>query len=371
MPRLASADGSTGLLVALSLWTPLLLGLTVYVSHTFLVSLQVVASQAQGKCYDGRHADQPLNVAHFQVMSEQPVFKQRVEPQTVTPELLCNFPVTVYLCPSWASFKECNQDPAELPMFQRARTEGTGVFCWGVLGFYMWGSHPCEDQIWNCTTDGLCNGYQKSERLCAARLDRAAYPCFFDPDNAEVGIKDERFTYSILAGLVCVFLGLLTSACSCFLVYFATGSFYRNFDSMSDFFQQFSLLTLFCGRNARFAYVIIAAMLVIVSLEVVFFVLLLPGQSYYSLWGAPQLADPVSVQLSHVPHGAEHAVPVGFNQPSFGARVLRVFILVLQIYLGIAMIGLCIWAGFKWHSRQIGLLGPRSDRYQRIPPERD
>jgi hypothetical protein len=105
-----------------------------------------------------------------------------------------------------------------------------------------------------------------------------------------VGIKDERFTYSILAGLVCVFLGLLTSACSCFLVYFATGSFYRNFDSMSDFFQQFSLLTLFCGRNARFAYVIIAAMLVIVSLEVVFFVLLLPGQSYYSLWGAPQLA---------------------------------------------------------------------------------
>ena len=81
------------------------------------------------------------------------------------------------------------------------------------------------------------------------------------------------------------------------------------------------------------------------------------------------IEDPVSVQLSHVPHGApEHAVPLGFNQPSLGARVLRVFILVLQIYLGIAMIILCIWAGFKWHSQPIR---QRSDWYQRIPPERD
>ena len=222
-----------------------------------------------------------------QVMSQQPIFKQRVEPQTVTPELLCRFPVMVYQCPVGG---ECEPNP-QLAMFERARTEGSGVFCWGVLGFYMWDTHPCADHIWNCT-DGMCSGYQKSERLCAAKLHRQGYACFFDPDNPGVGVQEDRYTSSTALGVVCFVFLVLTSVCSCLLCYFATSAFYQRFHSLSDFarhLRQFTFRGCCCSHTARLVYGIIAGVSV-VSLELVVFLLLLPGQSYYSFWGAPQLA---------------------------------------------------------------------------------
>eukprot|EP00438_Fugacium_kawagutii_P001828 Skav203531 [mRNA] locus=scaffold687:460507:461610:- [translate_table: standard] len=267
------------------------------------------------------------------------------------------------MCPQWAdSFEDCLQDPAELPIFQRSREESTGVFCWGALGLYMWGSYPCEDPIWNCTTTGPCDGYEKSERLCTAKLHREAYPCFFDPDNVAAGIKKERYTYSIWVGLFCFFLIGLSSICSCFLAFFVRKAFYRNFNSIFDFIHQFSPRTCLCGSTARLVYLLVASVFLIVSIEILLFLFVLPGQSYYSLWGAPQLAVSKSVQFSDV-RGNEAPVPFGFNQPSFGAEVLRVFILVLQIYLAIGVMVFCLWAGFKWYRST----GSVSDRYQRVP----
>ena len=53
---------------------------------------------------------------------------QEYGPATETPELRCAFPVTV--------------------MTQRVRTESTGVYCWGVVGFWMFGESLPRDEIW-------------------------------------------------------------------------------------------------------------------------------------------------------------------------------------------------------------------------------
>ena len=179
-----------------------------YEARLFLTSLQAYQNQAQGVCLDGRSMEDQ-NSARFNVTTEALTWNQRLGPATETPELVCDFPVSVHLCPSDASIEECQTNAVNLPIYQRSRTEKTGVRCWGVLGFYMWGAHPCKDEIWHCT-DGLCNGYRKSQRLCASNLRREFYPCFFVPSSDEYRVQEERYAYPLDTGslVICLFLAL-------------------------------------------------------------------------------------------------------------------------------------------------------------------
>ena len=276
----------------LALWTTILLCVSIYISTIFLASARVVQNQAHGQCIDGDDQGD----AHLLMRSERQTLKQRTEPQAAeTPELLCDVPVTVYLCPSWATFEECDQIPKhDLQRFQRVRKERTGVFCWGTLGFYMWGSQPCGNKVWNCTLVGPCSGYQKSERLCAARLHRAVYPCFFDPSNAAVNVQEQRYRYTIWAAVLSCFLVLLTACAGSGSVYFGGRGCYQQFSSMVGNWSiretLRDMLDNVCSARARWIYLLFLLVACIIILELTFFLLLLPGQSAYSLWGAPQLA---------------------------------------------------------------------------------
>lgn len=295
-----------------------------YEARLFLTSLQAYQNQAQGVCLDGRSMEDQ-NSARFNVTTEALTWNQRLGPATETPELVCDFPVSVHLCPSDASIEECQTNAVNLPSYQRSRTEKTGVRCWGVLGFYMWGAHPCKDEIWHCT-DGLCNGYRKSQRLCASNLRREFYPCFFVPSSDEHPVQEERYAYPLDTGslVICLFLALA------FILSYFRGTFLLTLSSMK----------LVCGsiKGVGLLCVIVILAITIVLLQRAIFLLLIPGETSYSIWGSPQVADPVSFHFKDL-HGVhEKAVAAGFNDFSSLQSALRDFIWVLQVYLAVMLL---------------------------------
>ena len=271
-----------------SVWAAVLILLwwLFYEARLFRTSLQAYQNQAQGVCLDGRSMEDQ-NSARFNVTTQALTWNQRLGPATETPELVCDFPVSVHLCPRDASIEECQTNAPNLPSYQRSRDEKTGVRCWGVLGFYMWGAHPCEDEIWHCT-DGLCNGYRKSQRLCATKLRPESYPCFFDPSNDEIRVQEERYTYPLDTGSLVI--GLLLALA--FILLYFRGTFFLTLSSMKLVCGSMKFVALFC--------VIVTFAITMVLLQRAVFLLLIPGETSYSIWGSPQVADPVSVHFKNL-----------------------------------------------------------------------
>ncbi|CAJ1374361.1 unnamed protein product [Effrenium voratum] len=358
-----------GLLLWFSLiWSIVLLGFTAYVFESFLGGWLASQRQVLGKCLDGRPAGDAWSTAEFSIRPRALSFKEKWEPSTETPEINCHFPVFVYRCPSWASldsFEECKEDSTDLPMLHRARQEKTGVFCWGKLGFYMWDTHRCASDVWNCTT-GACSGYLKSERLCAAELRSEAYACWFDPVNPAVGVQTRRYEYCTWTGLLALVLAVLTTVASASSTYF--GSKLVRGLSERGFLERSRVREFICGPIPKYALLIICLIALIVFTEAVLFCLLLPGQTYYSIWGAAELPSSESLRVSDL-HGlhseAESPVSYGFNQPSFLARAARISVLVFQIYLMIALLVVSILVIIKYSARS--RTRPSNGDYLRLP----
>ncbi|CAK9109943.1 unnamed protein product [Durusdinium trenchii] len=332
------------LLYVLTLWSPMLLGFTAYESQLFLTSLSISQHQQLGKCFDGRRAGESVADAEFGLRPQELTLKEKLEPSTDLPQVLCKIPVFVYQCPTWATtFAECTEDE-ELPLWRRTRTKETGVFCWGEPGLYWFGTEPCSAKIWNCST-GACSGYLKSARLCASDLEAKAYPCYFDPTDADAGAQRNRFVYWTYTGLLSLFLGLLSTFCLCTIVYITRHTLWQLCMSGPRACAQ-----SVCSPMAKFGYLLVAICSTIIILEWVIMVLIMPGQTGYSLLGAgimPATHEGMQVKSLEPGWESEAEVPKGFNEPSFMAKFARIFMLVMQIYVGIGLLVLCIYVALK------------------------
>ncbi|CAK9030474.1 Copia protein [Durusdinium trenchii] len=146
-----------------------------------------------------------------------------------------------------------------------------------------------------------------------------------------------------------------------------------------------------CSPMAKFGYLLVAICSTIIILEWVIMVLIMPGQTGYSLLGAgimPATHEGMQVKSLEPGWESEAEVPKGFNEPSFMAKFARVtwvnrpaldvvesdskwksqskfcpacpypqvipdlgcaeiFMLVMQIYVGIGLLVLCIYVALK------------------------
>eukprot|EP00435_Cladocopium_sp_Y103_P058645 s1118_g20.t1 len=291
-----------------------LLGYLIYCQAGFFhTSLEIYRNQLEGLCLDGRNStDESLDSIHFEVISQELSRMQEYGPATETPELRCAFPVTV---------AARQKDSTDLPRYQRVRTESTGVYCWGVVGFWMFGESPCKDEIWDCSS-GRCSGYEKSQKLCNDKFKLGTYPCLFDPQNPAAGILEERATLldPIFSGIVLLLFAVI----------------------LAVFCWKTGLIGHLCGITTCFSKVkpmggfMLKALFfisILVMIQREFLIYLLPGESYYSLFGAPVLAVPSVVKFQKAAP-PETAVPVGFNLiPTWGAAIVWI-IWLLQFYLG-------------------------------------
>ena len=297
----------------------LLGGLEYYQSGSFQAALQLYANQLEGLCLDGNQTKGPAGPAvHFEVVSQQLTGLQVYTPATQTPELLCAFPVMVWPCAPG----ECDVTHVthELPAYERVRKDPTGVYCWRALGWYTFGVSPCNDEIWDCTALGKCNGYHKSERLCDSKLKLAAYPCIFDPTNPAAGIREERvtFLYPLYYGIP-LFVCLAVLAGTCWKV---------GGTVLTGLTTYYSKLKTF----ARLLLAVLVASTVLFLIQRAFLVYLVPGETSYSLHGAPQLASPSIVRFKKI---SETSVPAGLNQPPIWATAIMWIIWIVQLYLGL------------------------------------
>jgi len=99
-------------------------------------------------------------------------------------------------------------------------------------------------------------------------------------------------------------------------------------------------MKLVCGsiKGVGLLCVIVTLAITIVLLQRAIFLLLIPGETSYSIWGSPQVADPVSFHFKDL-HGVhEKAVAAGFNDFSSLQSALRDLIWGLQVYLAVMLL---------------------------------
>ncbi|CAE7259499.1 unnamed protein product [Symbiodinium natans] len=190
-----------------------------YEGYFFLAERSIHENQVIGQCFDGRPGGESREDAKFTVRpSPWNMHPRRGDPPN--PQLLCDIPVYAYECPAWASRRDCAQlHPEELQEVKLMRTQESGVFCFGSLGWFSWDQEACDADVWSCTF-GPCNGYQKSARLCAAELSSGSYLCHFDPKAPGAGVSESSFAYPRWRGLVAGALAILalgTGVPACYL----------------------------------------------------------------------------------------------------------------------------------------------------------
>jgi hypothetical protein len=75
------------------------------------------------------------------------------------------------------------------------------------------GNHKCSDKKWSCS-NGDCSAYEKTARLCAAKLRSEPYKSFTVEGEPQEGVRDEAASFPAgwLAGaLACTILATLPS----------------------------------------------------------------------------------------------------------------------------------------------------------------
>ncbi|CAE7281468.1 unnamed protein product [Symbiodinium sp. CCMP2456] len=273
-----------------------------YEGYVFFLERSTYQNQVLGLCFDGRRGGESLDDAKFTVR-----------------QLLCDIPVYAYECPQWATARECgHMHPEEMREVTLLRTANSGVFCFGSLGWFSWDQEGCDADIWTCSF-GPCNGYKKSERVCAATLSES-YICYFDPTRPGVGEQETAFDYPLLRGMAMAALSVLTLAAGISACYFGAP---RVLPLLCSFGWTPLIVLTAIVMSAGIGFMMEAAMIV-----------LLPGVTPYSLVGGPRFPEARRVSVADLGGAwkSEQSVPPGFNQPSLWVLIEVAMTEVLMIF---------------------------------------
>eukprot|EP00439_Symbiodinium_sp_Y106_P003255 s2810_g1.t1 len=270
------ADRRLSVLAAiLSVLTVALASVGGYEGYIFFVERSTYQNQALGLCFDGRRGGESLDDAKFTVRPGPWSLRQN-QRGPPDPQLLCDIPVYAYECPQWANSADCSRlHSEELREVALLRTTGSGVFCFGSLGWFSWDQEACDADIWTCTF-GSCSGYKKSERVCAATLSES-YVCYFDPTRPGVGERETPFDYPLLRGVAMAALSVLTLAAGISACYFGAT---RVVPLLCSFGWTPLIVLATIVMSAGIGFMMEAAMIV-----------LLPGVTPYSLVGGPRFPE--------------------------------------------------------------------------------
>lgn len=219
----------------------------------FAKDLKFYSEQQPATCVDGRVMNE--TVSHSRIGVDD----SKRNKNSVTME--CSFPVAVYICldeaiepEEWnGQCKNLAQTPSYNDHEWPRRNEEVGVNC--CAGNCM-GGDKCDDKKWSCS-NGACNAYEKSARLCASKLRSEPYKCFTVQGQPEEGVRDEASSFPAgwLAGaLLCTILATLP----CIVFTFVTLS--KEEDCMKKT-AAFMMMSVICfGIMAAVGFAINAAM---------------------------------------------------------------------------------------------------------------
>ncbi|CAE7895171.1 unnamed protein product [Symbiodinium microadriaticum] len=313
------ADRRLSVLAAiLSVLTVALASVGGYEGYIFFLERSTYQNQVLGLCFDGRRVGESLDDAKFTVRPGPWSLRQN-QRGPPDPQLLCDIPVYAYECPQWATARECGHLHAEeMREVALLRTAKSGVFCFGSLGWFSWDQEGCDADIWTCSF-GPCNGYKKSERVCAATLSES-YICYFDPGRPGVGERETAFDYPLFRGVAMAALSVLTLAAGISACYFGAT---RVVPLLCSFGWTPLIVLAAIVMSAGIGFLMEAAMIV-----------LLPGVTPYSLVGGPRFPEARHVTVADLGGAwkSEEPVPPGFNQPSLWVLIEVAMTEVLMIF---------------------------------------
>lgn len=180
----------------------------------FKSDLEFYREQRPAICVDGRRMGQGLIAATLGVDD-----KQRHKGMIT---MKCSFPVAVYPCydedielGEWDGYCRTLSESVAFSegSWPRRVEEDLDITC---CERDCMGGDQCSASAWSCAT-GSCSAYDKSTRICAAKLRKDPYKCFTHADDPEAGVREDSAAFP--AGWLIA--GMLSAVALCGCVGFA------------------------------------------------------------------------------------------------------------------------------------------------------
>jgi len=183
----------------------------VFLWSQFATDLNFYTHQRPAKCVDGRPMGQSL------MQSQLGVDDSERNKGVVT--MQCSFPVAVYACfdqdieeEEWNG--EC-RTLANHPLYADGewprRVAEPGITC---CERDCLNGNQCSDKEWSCS-NGSCDAYEKSARICASLMNVQPYKCFAIEGRPNEGVREDASTFPVgflIGGLA---MSLCALACCC------------------------------------------------------------------------------------------------------------------------------------------------------------